>query len=560
MDRIFKKISEGLEIFDTLYERYETTSSSSQRDKLESELKKEIKKLQRFREQVKNWQAMNEIKEKSQLNEYRQLVETAMEQYKVIEKGAKSKSYSMDDEDEDEETEAMKFVRDCLEEIERQEETLEAELDKLSASKRSKRHQKDDERRAEVDQALAHHKWHKEKLELILRLLENHVLREDDVLSLSDDLQYYLEDNQDPDFVHDDSMYDDLDLDADATIAQEVNPNLKDESSLFISGSSSPVLEPVTVTSSNTYSHRAGSISHADQSKPHTPRAPAAYVNHVPSPAAVAAAPHLSTRASNPSLATLKPAPVPKPATDIKWAAAVNAVRGQQSRSSSVTSTHAKTPERVPSALNVNALNAASVLEALKKQKPKESNSPISSKGSTPPSHSATPATSAHSLEKDTGMSDAESAVEADSTFRFLPPGIQGIILSAVVSQNSSGVEQTLATVLSVPRSFSPLPVNFYPEGLEAQRVSTLWNQLRQSPNLEIDAQNVDTSTLFYAYYYGLSLKERQVADAVLQSRQWVCRDETNAVWCQKRAEVTGDQADYNVFEARDWSMSEARL
>ncbi|AOA64487.1 GQ67_05293T0 [Komagataella phaffii] len=94
MDRVFKRIGEGLYIFDSLYDRHQSCSNSSQKDKLEADLKKEIKKLQRFREQVKSWQATNEIKEKRRLIENRKLVEIAMEKFKSVERGSKQKAYS----------------------------------------------------------------------------------------------------------------------------------------------------------------------------------------------------------------------------------------------------------------------------------------------------------------------------------------------------------------------------------------------------------------------------------------------------------------------------------
>ncbi len=41
-------------------------------------MKKEIKKLQRFRDQIKTWQASNEIKDKKLLIENRRLIETVI--------------------------------------------------------------------------------------------------------------------------------------------------------------------------------------------------------------------------------------------------------------------------------------------------------------------------------------------------------------------------------------------------------------------------------------------------------------------------------------------------
>lgn len=58
------------------------------------DLKKEIKKLQRHRDQIKSWITSNDIKDKRILLDARKLIETKMEQFKVCEKETKTKTYS----------------------------------------------------------------------------------------------------------------------------------------------------------------------------------------------------------------------------------------------------------------------------------------------------------------------------------------------------------------------------------------------------------------------------------------------------------------------------------
>ena len=57
-------------------------------------MKKEIKKLQRFRDQVKQWTASNDVKDKTVLLEYRKKIEIEMERFKVVEKETKTKAFS----------------------------------------------------------------------------------------------------------------------------------------------------------------------------------------------------------------------------------------------------------------------------------------------------------------------------------------------------------------------------------------------------------------------------------------------------------------------------------
>ena len=52
-----------------------TAPNHNQKDKYEQELKKEIKKLQRLRDQIKAWISSQEIKDKKQLQEARKNIE-----------------------------------------------------------------------------------------------------------------------------------------------------------------------------------------------------------------------------------------------------------------------------------------------------------------------------------------------------------------------------------------------------------------------------------------------------------------------------------------------------
>lgn len=70
-----KKVDEGVETFETIFEKIQSSSVIAQKEKYELELKKEIKKLQRYRDQIKTWISSNEIKDKRLLIEKRKLIE-----------------------------------------------------------------------------------------------------------------------------------------------------------------------------------------------------------------------------------------------------------------------------------------------------------------------------------------------------------------------------------------------------------------------------------------------------------------------------------------------------
>lgn len=67
VDRTLKKVSEGVELFDETWDKVYSAPSAPLKEKYEAELKKEIKKLQRHRDQIKSWISSSDIKDKTQL-------------------------------------------------------------------------------------------------------------------------------------------------------------------------------------------------------------------------------------------------------------------------------------------------------------------------------------------------------------------------------------------------------------------------------------------------------------------------------------------------------------
>lgn len=70
-----KQIKLGIEAFEGAYDKYSQSTNATQSHKLVDNLKKECKKLQRLRDQVKTWASGNEFKDKTQLVFYRELIE-----------------------------------------------------------------------------------------------------------------------------------------------------------------------------------------------------------------------------------------------------------------------------------------------------------------------------------------------------------------------------------------------------------------------------------------------------------------------------------------------------
>ncbi|KAI9743911.1 MAG: general negative regulator of transcription subunit 5 [Claussenomyces sp. TS43310] len=221
VDKCFKKVSEGVAEFESIYEKIEQSTNAAQKEKLEDNLKREIKKLQRLRDQIKTWAASNDIKDKSPLLENRKLIETQMEKFKAVEKAMKTKAFSKEglsaatklDPKEAAKLEACEFLGTMVDELERQIETLEAEGESIQATmKKGKNQSSKADRMAEIERITERHKWHQGKLELIKRSLENGGVETEQVNDLEESIKYYVSDGMNEDFMEDDEMYDDLNL------------------------------------------------------------------------------------------------------------------------------------------------------------------------------------------------------------------------------------------------------------------------------------------------------------------------------------------------------------
>lgn len=59
-----------------IFDKIQQSTNQTQKEKLEVELKSQIKKLQRLRDQIKTWVQSNDIKDKQPLVDNRKLIET----------------------------------------------------------------------------------------------------------------------------------------------------------------------------------------------------------------------------------------------------------------------------------------------------------------------------------------------------------------------------------------------------------------------------------------------------------------------------------------------------
>uniref|UniRef100_A0A3B3T5R0 CCR4-NOT transcription complex subunit 3 n=1 Tax=Paramormyrops kingsleyae TaxID=1676925 RepID=A0A3B3T5R0_9TELE len=221
IDRCLKKVGEGVEQFEDIWQKLHNAANANQKEKYEADLKKEIKKLQRLRDQIKTWVASNEIKDKRQLVENRKLIETQMERFKIVERETKTKAYSKEglglaqkvDPAQKEKEEVGQWLTNTIDTLNMQVDQFESEVESLSVQTRKKKGDKEKQDRIEeLKRFIEKHRYHIRMLETILRMLDNDSVQVDSIRKIKDDVEYYLDSSQDPDFEENEFLYDDLDL------------------------------------------------------------------------------------------------------------------------------------------------------------------------------------------------------------------------------------------------------------------------------------------------------------------------------------------------------------
>ncbi|PPQ75538.1 LOW QUALITY PROTEIN: hypothetical protein CVT26_012528 [Gymnopilus dilepis] len=222
IDRTLKKVAEGVELFESIYEKMQSSTNQTQKEKSELDLKTQIKKLQRLRDQIKTWVASNDIKDKSALLENRRLIETQMEKFKACEKEMKTKAFSKEgliqaaklDPKEQEKEEAIQWVNHQVEELQMQVEQTEAEVEALQgAGKKRNKGGQNAGRQEELEHLNERRKWHIGRLEIVLRMLNNGSLPLEKMKDLKEDVGFFVESNMNEDFDEDEGIYDELNLD-----------------------------------------------------------------------------------------------------------------------------------------------------------------------------------------------------------------------------------------------------------------------------------------------------------------------------------------------------------
>jgi CCR4-NOT transcription complex subunit 3 len=334
IERVLKKVNEGIIEFEGFLKKVYNANSNNQKEKHENDMKKEIKKLQRLREQIKSWVSSNEIKNKSPLVDARKRIEAEMEKFKNYEKESKTKAYSKEGllnarenaKKEDPKGEIRQWTQKMIDELKIQIDDFEMKKEAINAKKNPSAQELE-----HYSKSLTRHNFHLLCLEKMLRMWENDNISREEIEEIKDNVEYYVENNQEPDFIEDETIYDsfkdmlgldgipeegdefDLDLDDNSNESEDKsddeNGEKNDRKGLTTSSNT------VSSTSSNNTNesiksmdkHKTEETENKSRSSSTTP----APITATPTPASSKTAVATTTKASPNSLADLARAQLP---------------------------------------------------------------------------------------------------------------------------------------------------------------------------------------------------------------------------------------------------------
>lgn len=503
-----------------------------------------------------------------------------MEQFKAVEKEMKTKAYSKEglsaasrlDPKEKEKVETCDFLSNMVDELQQKIEAFEAEEETLHAQmKRGKKDVNKTNRLSDLSHITERHKWHVNKLELLLRSLQNGNVETNQVLDLKESIKYYVEDGHNLDYSgEDETLYDDLTLGDDAEVQ-------------FGMGADNDKVS----------SQDAQSIQEEDnepKNKPKPEATPRRSSTQMKSPLPVLATLHPST--SSTSTTGMKPAPPPTrlPGETLKYASAAAAAAASDkngvgiaplppppgaspaypfaipvsARPSSVASPSVSSAQPVPKPAPVAAVSEESSQPRSRTPTSMGTAQTTASQPATTATHKVeTPATAGANKEapadEEAGRGDAR-----DQSIYHLPPYLQDLVHSFEVTQlrsrsttNSSQSEQRLqaASLASCPEPADAQPPHHY-KPKNPYNTPSYYPQepfpILNDPRL-FETGRIDTDTLFYLFYYQQGSYQQYLAAKALKNQSWRFHKQYQT-WFQRHEEpktITEEfeQGTYRFFD-----------
>lgn len=189
LEKKLSQAEEGCLNFNQILKKLNSTLSQTQKERYESELKKEIQRLQRTRESLRNNESQDP-RNKSRIIDIRRKIEELIEIHNQTEKEPKTKVFAKESLMIASKIDLSEEQRDMIKALQRsfydKINTREAELEKAKSQK-SKPGTID-----EISKHIKNLRNHYEKLEQLLKLIENNPVTLEQLWPLTDKLQNYL--------------------------------------------------------------------------------------------------------------------------------------------------------------------------------------------------------------------------------------------------------------------------------------------------------------------------------------------------------------------------------
>ncbi|ROT82176.1 putative CCR4-NOT transcription complex subunit 3, partial [Penaeus vannamei] len=144
-----------------------------------------------------------------------------MERFKVVERETKTKAYSKEglgaaqnkDPAQREREDLNNWLSSSIDTLNIQMDQFESEIESLLATQKKKKMDKEKSDRIEdLKEYIERHQYHIKKLEILMRMLDNQSIDCDQIKMIKEDIEYYIESSQDPDFSENLGLYDDIDM------------------------------------------------------------------------------------------------------------------------------------------------------------------------------------------------------------------------------------------------------------------------------------------------------------------------------------------------------------
>ncbi|KRZ99022.1 uncharacterized protein AC631_05210 [Debaryomyces fabryi] len=468
--------------------------------------------------------------------------------------------------------EAVGFLETSIEELEDQCEKLEGEYEKISQKKIRKNNlTMIEERKQEIEGFSNRNKFHIEKMEMVIDFLKKDKISPDAVFAIQEDITFYLESNQEPDFIDDDTLYDELIKEASKS---SNNDNINDENSqnddISFQDQSSSNKEDVDEVNVSTPIKKSAdqlptsSLHSRSDNSPQTHPDTSSTPQKAPLP--IPSTPELSSPAI---IKSLKPATTPsKPVGNLKWAVA--AAGSAPSTSNGI----GKNGD-----MDIKPIKEEPVFIQSQNSRVPSNKLPFESQFQSqilpePTNHPEPQLESQFSVEKksndpnykfvevlqNSSVSNTELELFSDLNLIKLPPGIQDLAISFTATRKVSTNDSKILIntnaynpyITPIQKPFLPLAIqatfnHHLPNNTQEQRIKaplhllkfqSYWNRIRaenqfdqfvkeiQLLSAQNNADNVPvinelTMVLFYGYYYGFTPIENLIAESCLFKLNW---------------------------------------